>query len=133
MPSEVTGDRSWFDRFAAAVSGQVSRAWFFTACVLMIVLWAVSYPVWRSGDTYQLIINTSTTIITFLMVALLNNAQQRADQAGQHKLNAIAAGMASLMAAVAQHRQLTDEEQHELAAARAELCAAVGLEERESA
>ena len=48
-------------------------------------------------DTYQLIINTPTTIITFLLVALLQNTQKRSEQAIQHKLNAVANGLADLM------------------------------------
>jgi low affinity Fe/Cu permease len=54
-----------------------SRAVFFAFCVLPIVVWAPSILVFGSIDTWQLIINTATTIITFLMVALLQNSQTR--------------------------------------------------------
>jgi len=53
-------------------------------------------------DTWQLIINTITTIATFLLVALLQNTQKRADEAVQHKLNAVADGLADLMEALAE-------------------------------
>jgi low affinity Fe/Cu permease len=53
-------------------------------------------------DTWQLIINTITTIVTFLLVALLQNTQKRADEAVQHKLNAVADGLADLMEALAE-------------------------------
>jgi len=53
-------------------------------------------------DTWQLIINTITTIVTFLLVALLQNPQKRADEAVQHKLNAVADGLADLMEALAE-------------------------------
>lgn len=81
MPSSVTPLVSWFDRFATAVSRFVSKAWFFTACVLLIVLWAPSFFLVGNLDTWQLIINTITTIVTFLLVALLQNSQTRADAA----------------------------------------------------
>jgi Low affinity iron permease len=58
------------------------------------VVWAPTFFLLRDVDTWQLIINTVTTIITLLMVALLQNSQTRTDQAVQHKLNAIADGLA---------------------------------------
>jgi hypothetical protein len=81
----------------------------------------------RNVDTWQLIINTITTIITFLMVALLQNSQTRSDQAVQHKLNAIADGLADLMAYVS-----SGGEDRDLRNDLIELRAAVGLEEHES-
>jgi low affinity Fe/Cu permease len=66
-----------FDRFADAVSRHVARAWFFTACVMSIVLWAPMILIIRNVDTYQLLVNTYTTILTFLLVALLQNTQRR--------------------------------------------------------
>lgn len=134
LPSAVSGDVGWFDRFAGRASALVSRAWFFVACVVLVVVWAPSYLLFRSVDTWQLVINTVTTIVTFLLVALLQNAQQRSDQATQHKLNAVADGLAELLAA-AERAAGEDRDPGEVArlrAARSELCAAVGLERRES-
>jgi hypothetical protein len=74
-----------------------------------------------------LIINTATTIVTFLMVALLQNTQTRSDQAVQHKLNAIADGLADLMAKTPRR-----DDADGLATDVKELRAAVGLEQRES-
>ncbi|MEA2550891.1 MAG: hypothetical protein QOE25_660, partial [Actinomycetota bacterium] len=76
---------------------------------------------------YQLEINTTTTIITFLMVALLQNSQTRTDQATQHKLNAIADGLADLMEHIAELAP-DDALQKDML----ELRAAIGLETRES-
>lgn len=90
-----------FDRIATAVADQVSRAWFFVLCVLLVVIWAPSYFVISDVDTWQLIINTMTTIVTFLLVALLQNTQKRADQALQKKLNAIVEALADVMEALA--------------------------------
>ena len=127
VPSEVSDEVGGFDKFAEAASRLASRAWFFVFCVLLVVVWAPSIVVLKNIDTGQLIINTLTTIVTFLMVALLQNSQTRADQAVQHKLNAIADALADLMSEVG--RGIDDDD---LDRDVAELRAAVGLEQRES-
>src|SRR6267378_2896994 len=103
MPLEVSGDVGIFDRFAHAASMIASRAVFFALCVGLVLIWAPSIFLLRDVDTWQLIINTATTIITFLMVALLQNTQTRADEATQDKLNAIADGLADLMKSAARN------------------------------
>jgi hypothetical protein len=125
MPSDVEGEIGFFDRFAGGASEIASRAPFFAFCVLLIIVWAPSIA-FLKVDTWQLIINTATTIITFLMVALLQNSQTRTDQATQHKLNAIADGLADLMVRVAERYEdpSLHDEVHELKLA-------VGLEGRE--
>jgi hypothetical protein len=127
MPSEVSERVGPFDMFAGVASQVASRAAFFTFCVLLVVVWAPSIFLLRQVDTWQLIINTVTTIITFLMVALLQNSQTRSDQAVQHKLNAIADGLADLMAYL-----YTGGEGHDLEQDLTELRDAVGLESHES-
>jgi low affinity Fe/Cu permease len=92
-----------------------------------VLIWAPSYFIVRNLDTWQLIINTATTIVTFLMVALLQNTQTRADRSTQDKLNAIADGLADLM------RSVAGGDDTELRKDMLELRAAVGLEDRESA
>jgi low affinity Fe/Cu permease len=93
----VSGRGHTFDRFAEASASFVSRAPFFFACVLLILIWAPTVFLFPSIDTWQLIINTVTTIITFLLVALLQNSQRRGEHAIQEKLDAIADGLADLM------------------------------------
>ena len=127
MPSDVSSRVGAFDRFAGMSSKIASRAAFFTMCVVLILVWAPTYFLIRNVDTWQLIINTITTIITFLMVALLQNSQTRSDQAVQHKLNAIADGLADLMTHTHNSGEGTD-----LGTDVAELKAAVGLESHES-
>ncbi len=127
MPSDVTSRVGPFDRFAGQVANLFGRATFFTLCVLLVVIWAPTYFIIGNVDTWQLIINTITTIITFLMVALLQNSQTRSDQAVQHKLNAIAKGLGDLMA----HLSLGTSDA-DLAQDLRELADAVGLEEHES-
>lgn len=86
-----------FDRFAERASELVSHAAFFLACVFLVVIWVPSYFVLHSLNTWQLVINTATTIITFLLVALLQNSQRRSDEAVHQKLDALADGLADLM------------------------------------
>jgi low affinity Fe/Cu permease len=124
MPSEVVRGVGVFDRFAGRASRIVSRAPFFAFCVLLVAIWLPSYLVFKDVDTWQLIINTLTTIVTFLLVALLQNSQYRTDEATQHKLNAIAAGLADLMDHLGEGDALSNEVR--------ELERAVGLEDRET-
>ena len=126
MPTEVSERVGFFDRFAGWASHVASRATFFAFCVLLIVIWAPSILVIGNVDTWQLIINTATTCITFLMVALLQNSQTRADQAVQHKLNAIADGLGDLMSHLADGGGDGDLRQDMV-----ELRRAVGLETHE--
>ena len=104
---------------------KASRAPFFAFCVLLVLIWAPTYFLLNNLDTWQLIINTITTIVTFLLVALLQNSQYRADEATQHKLNSIADGLADLM----EHFAAGD---NTLGTDIAELKLAVGLESRET-
>src|ERR671936_180563 len=125
MPS---GDRqapSLFNRFATAASIFTSRAWFFALCVLLVLLWAPSFFLFGDVNTWQLIINTVTTIVTFLLVALLQNTQRRSEDALHQKLNAIADGLADLMASL-------EDKRPGLRKDLSELRSAVGLEDRES-
>ena len=127
MPSDVSAKVGFFDRFATAASGMAGRAVFFALCLGLVIIWAPSYFLIQDVDTWQLIINTATTIVTFLMVALLQNSQTRSDQAIQHKLNAIADGLADLMENLS-----TKPGRGQLRGDMEELREAVGLEARES-
>jgi low affinity Fe/Cu permease len=76
-----------FSRAAQWTSQQCARAYTFVGAIVIIVAWAVSGPAFHYSDTWQLIINTSTTIITFLMVFLIQNTQNRDTRAIQLKLD----------------------------------------------
>ncbi|KAF0835751.1 low affinity iron permease family protein [Nocardia caishijiensis] len=125
MPSDISDHKTFFDRFATGASDFASKAWFFAACLILVLLWAPSVFLFPSIDTWQLVINTVTTIVTFLLVALLQNTQARNDDATQHKLIALAEGLAALMGELS-------TEYPALAREREELADAVGLEDRES-
>ncbi len=123
-PSDVTSRVGPFDQFAGRAATLASRAPFFAACVLLILVWAPTV-VFLSFDTWQLLINTATTIVTFLLVALLQNSQSRNDQATQHKLNAIADGLADVMGHLSGSEGALQQDIRELREA-------VGLEKRET-
>jgi low affinity Fe/Cu permease len=77
----------WFSRIAGLVAHTTGKPLTFVACCLIIVVWAVTGPVFGYSDTWQLIINTGTTIVTFLMVFLIQNTQNRDGAAIQAKLD----------------------------------------------
>jgi low affinity Fe/Cu permease len=85
VQNRTTND--WFGKFAAGASGWLGSKRAFAAAVMVIVIWAVSGPIFRFSDTWQLVINTGTTIITFLMVFLIQNTQNRDARAINLKLN----------------------------------------------
>ncbi len=78
---------SHFTRFAKTASRLAGRPATFAVAALIIVMWAVTGPLFHYSDTWQLVINTSTTIITFLMVFLIQNTQNRDTYAIQIKLD----------------------------------------------
>jgi len=82
-----TGVSDMFSRAAQWTARQCGRAHTFAAACLVIVLWAICGPIFHYSDTWQLIINTGTTIVTFLMVFLMQNTQNRDTAAVQLKLD----------------------------------------------
>lgn len=83
-----TDERKFFDRFADAAAAFSGHALFFAVCVLLILLWVPTIFL-LPFNTSQLIINTLTTIITFLLVALLQNTQERFEKAVNNRLQEI--------------------------------------------
>lgn len=132
LPSEVDSHQGLFDRFASKAAEFVSRAPFFTCCILLVVVWAPSLLVVKSLDTWQLLINTPTTVITFLLVAIAANDQARFEGATNKKLNAVADALADLIEETAAEDDSAArcKRLHRHAE---ELRQAVGLEHRESA
>src|SRR3984885_14277582 len=76
-----------FGRFATTASGWLGSKWAFVVAILVIVIWAITGPLFNYSDTWQLVINTGTTIVTFLMVFLIQNTQNRDSAAIQVKLD----------------------------------------------
>jgi low affinity Fe/Cu permease len=83
--TRTTNDR--FGRFAAGASGWLGSKWAFCAAILVIVMWAAAGPAFHYSNTWQLVINTGTTIVTFMMVFLIQNTQNRDARAINLKLN----------------------------------------------
>ena len=82
-----TKPRSNFTRFAKWIAHVTGRPATFVAAVCLILVWAVTGPLFGFSDTWQLVINTSTTIVTFLMVFLIQSTQNRDSEAMQVKLD----------------------------------------------
>ena len=78
---------SWFTRFANGASRATGKPGTFVLALIVVIVWAVTGPIFRFSDTSQLIINTGTTIVTFLMVFLIQNTQNRDTAAVQLKLD----------------------------------------------
>lgn len=76
-----------FLRFASMTAKVAGKPWTFLTCVAVVLIWAVSGPLFGFNETWQLIINTGTTIVTFLMVFLIQNTQNRDGVAMQAKLD----------------------------------------------
>jgi len=85
LQARTTND--WFGVFAASASNWLGSKWAFASAVLIIVVWSVTGPFFHFSDTWQLVINTGTTIVTFLMVFLIQNTQNRDARAINLKLN----------------------------------------------
>lgn len=99
-----------FHRIAVKVSNVAGSSKAFLAALIIIVVWAFSGPVFGYSDTWQLVINTATTIVTFLMVFLIQNTQNRESKAVQLKLNELIKAQRGARNDFIDLEALTDEE-----------------------
>jgi low affinity Fe/Cu permease len=118
-----SADRTPFERFTEAAQQWVSRPRFFVLCVAIVLVWLFSVPLWTDLKQWHTVIHTVTSVITLLLLALLENNSRRSEEAAHEKLNLIAEALAALMTSGA-------KEDGELADAVTKLRDAVGLEER---
>ena len=91
--------RTAFERFTGSVNQKVSRAPFFLLCLVLVILWLVSVPLWHDLISWQAIIQTISAVLSLLLLVLLENSGRRAEEAAQEKLNVLAEGLAALMEA----------------------------------
>lgn len=118
MPSDADGRKGVFDKLADRADAMFSHPAFFAFEIALVMVWACSGWAFDWSDTWHLLINTPTTIITFLLVGLSANTTRRANGASQQKLNA-------LIRAVAELPNIG-------VSTRTELRKAVGLEDKEA-
>lgn len=106
--------RELFRKFASKSSNALGTPWAFLIAVASIVLWAISGPVFHFSDTWQLIANTGTTLVTFLMVFLIQNTQNRDGRAIQLKLDELLRGVKGARTRLVDLEDLSDDELSQL-------------------
>jgi low affinity Fe/Cu permease len=99
-----------FHRFASAASKVVGSPWSFLVATAIIVIWGLTGPMFQFSDTWQLIINTGTTIVTFLMVFLIQNTQNRDAKAIHLKLDELLRGVKGARNQLIDLESLSEEE-----------------------
>ena len=99
-----------FRKFAQTTSAAVGSSWAFIFAVLIILVWAITGPMFGYSDTWQLVINTGTTIITFLMVFLIQNTQNRDAKAIHLKLDELIRGVKGARTHLVELEELSDAE-----------------------
>ncbi len=104
----------FFRKFASVTSTVVGSPWSFLVAVLIIIVWGVTGPMFDFSDTWQLIINTGTTIVTFLMVFLIQNTQNRDAKAIHLKLDELLRAMKGARTALVDLEDMSDEELEKL-------------------
>ena len=115
--------RGPFEQFVEAANRSVSSAPFFFVCAGIVVVWLLSVPLFPDLKSWQVAIHTVASVMTLLLLVLLENASRRAEEAAQEKLNVIAEAVAALM-------DSRGRDDPELLEAAEKLRDAVGLEER---
>jgi low affinity Fe/Cu permease len=102
--------RDAFGVFARKMSTVLGSAWVFVCAILIIVVWALTGPTFHYSDTWQLIINTGTTIVTFLMVFLIQNTQNRDAKAVHLKLDELIRALGPARNKLVDLEKLSDDE-----------------------
>ena len=99
-----------FEKVATVIARTMGRPTTFLLCVLLVLVWAASGPIFHFSDTWQLVINTGTTIVTFLMVFLIQNTQNRDARAINLKLNELIHSISTAKDQMIDIEHLSDEE-----------------------
>jgi low affinity Fe/Cu permease len=102
--------KGWFAAFAQATSCWAGSATAFAMAILVIAAWVISGPVFHYSDTWQLVINTGTTIVTFLMVFLIQNSQNRDGKLIQLKLDELIRAVETARTSLIRMDEMSEEE-----------------------
>jgi len=100
----------WFRRFAQRVARSVGSPWAFAAALTVVIAWAIAGPIFGFSNAWQLIINTGTTIMTFLMVFVIQNTQNRDSQVTQLKLDELIRAVRPARNELVNMERLSDDE-----------------------
>jgi low affinity Fe/Cu permease len=101
---------SFFHRFAHATAVAVGKPWAFFLALSIVIVWALTGPASGYSDTWQLVINTGTTIVTFLMVFLIQNTQNREARVTQLKLDELIRAVEQARNRLVAMEEMSDEE-----------------------
>jgi low affinity Fe/Cu permease len=99
-----------FRKFSQTTSKLVGSSWAFILAVAIVLVWALTGPIFHYSDTWQLVINTGTTIITFLMVFLIQNTQNRDAKAIHLKLDELIKGVSGARTGLVNVQELSDQD-----------------------
>ena len=100
----------WFRTFSVGAANVLGSSWMFIANVLLIAIWLLTGPFFKFSDTWQLVVNTGTTVITYLAVFLIQNTQNRDAKAIQLKLDELIKGVEGARTHLVNLESLSDEE-----------------------
>jgi low affinity Fe/Cu permease len=109
-PNHRQGFNEALSRMSQRITDWVGSSWAFAIALLVVVVWAVTGPLFHYSDTWQLVINTGTTVVTFLMVFLIQRSQNKEALALQLKLNELVAAMQGASNRLVDVEDLTEEE-----------------------
>ena len=104
----------FFHQFASAAARKVGSSWAFIIAVSIVLVWSITGPMFHYSDTWQLVINTGTTIITFLMVFLIQNTQNRDAKAIHLKLDELIRSIKEARNSMVDLEEMSDQDLNEL-------------------
>lgn len=107
-------NKNYFEKFANAATKFTGSSYAFLIALAIVIIWALSGPIFKYSETWQLVINTGTTVITFLMVFLIQKAQNKDSKAIQIKLNELIAASKDASNRIVNIEDLTEDELNQL-------------------